>query len=1098
MKLSDKMKEDILKAEIASLFMFFNKTNINFWQSEYGYFNSYPDHNFDFANTIESTFLKDIDIEWNGSHKKILDIFLNEDWRKAKTDLQTLFTRGCENVNSGIDKGSPKDDKKIEPEPYICNAFGTCIKEVEVNDLDKRRECFLKQLEEKLTKTKWVDNNDWISIRNYIHIEIKRWFTNLLSDSRFPANDVTLWDQVYMTASMFKAVLAQIYMKDSLKTEYIKEPQKIKWQIFGVQYDKLKLAEKGMKPAFMQWYRDRIQKVDKQIQEYLETDLCVANEIYRDETGIYFLFPQYMGREPKDLNNDSRSSDHLLNNVQILEEEYREIEKKINSFFEQKFDGEINPAFFLTKASRGTMNLTYLLDNAKKLFLYSPYFGSRPNSPVASVWQDCSQICPVCRIRPVENKKAEDEKKSNYDDDLKVCEECGKRKTRRREDWWEEQKGETIWLDELQDKNSRIALITLRFELMEWLNGKMLSTMVNRDEVFYSHCEKLTNLLIEIHNHLKSGTDWKEKVNNMVNRYHQKINECFICFFDKLSIQAIFKAIKSDAPYVRNLAHSAMSELMSDCGFTGAIWRSNNSFLANHGIASRIEEFFHERRTNMQKMKDASTFAFFENQIISILLDRSNGSHWEEFIKAKIPAVNNDKLKEAYIDWDELDENQIKTMASILLQFLLRKNPSPARLRRIWESTESFLNIVESEVIKNSASKRIVLTLEDDMIEDGEWNCSGLVFLVRGEKAYLLTSIEKARSVILKKRRDEKADSILSDEELNEIRKIWHKGIRLSKKSNDDTLEKTVFPKKVVSESFKSIFSILEPTPISWQFAVPASKVNYIIQLIREKYKEQFHYVYGKLPLHIGVVVQNYKSPLYSGIKALRNIRRELHHVQEIETSCDGLSLKAIQKDIFPGVNSYETANKAEKYYSLYIKYEGQGDYEFYFPPSKEPKNLSLTSDTNETQKFAFFPNTIDFEYLDCNVRRNDIFYESGRRKHMWRQQRPYAWEEWEKFVKFGELFKKSNQRFSQLHNLVTLFYSLLQDWKGNDESIKSMAASAVINTIKPKGLKDDQKHLAFLFDTDDWKNITNTITISNMKRFIDCYDYWHTALKEV
>jgi hypothetical protein len=70
--------------------------------------------------------------------------------------------------------------------------------------------------------------------------------------------------------------------------------------------------------------------------------------------------------------------------------------------------------------------------------------------------------------------------------------------------------------------------------------------------------------------------------------------------------------------------------------------------------------------------------------------------------------------------------------------------------------------------------------------------------------------------------------------------------------------------------------SIIGPTPISWQFIIPAEYVPNLIKNTQTLYDEYFKYVYGKLPLHIGVIIQDYKQPLYVGINALRKIRRDV------------------------------------------------------------------------------------------------------------------------------------------------------------------------------------------------------------------------------
>jgi hypothetical protein len=277
--------------------------------------------------------------------------------------------------------------------------------------------------------------------------------------------------------------------------------------------------------------------------------------------------------------------------------------------------------------------------------------------------------------------------------------------------------------------------------------------------------------------------------------------------------------------------------------------------------------------------------------------------------------------------------------------------------------------------------------------------------------------------------------------------------------------------------------------------AVPADKVPKLIKMIQEKYKKHFHYVYGKLPLHIGVVVQNFKHPLYIGLQALRNIRREVRW-EDIKSDIDGIRLKAIQKDQVTTSTSEEIANCAETYYSFFIRKDTKGDYQFYFPPEKVSKHLSLTNETGKGDIFFYYPNTIDFEFLDCNTRRNDIFYEKGKRKPEHRQQRPLTWEHWYKYTCFRELFADDS---SKLHNLISLFYRLLQDWKNEEKNILQLAATAIINMLQPQNMSNRKKAiLACLFGAEKWKDINEKIEIKHLLEFIDYYDFWHNNLKEV
>ena len=181
-----------------------------------------------------------------------------------------MFT-GCENINSGIDKGAPK--KQLD-DLYIVNAFGTTKEEItnkkkgfmNKNRYDEARIDFLKKLWRKIDSFGRIDIHLY-EMRKFITKEVKNWYSHLLSDSRFPANDVTLWDQAYMTASMFKASVAALCLDGGKYEHYMKYPRTIRWSILGVQYDKLGLAEKALNPSFIDWYRSKIDEVDEDIKK---------------------------------------------------------------------------------------------------------------------------------------------------------------------------------------------------------------------------------------------------------------------------------------------------------------------------------------------------------------------------------------------------------------------------------------------------------------------------------------------------------------------------------------------------------------------------------------------------------------------------------------------------------------------------------------------------------------------------------------------------------------------------------------------------------------------------------------------------------------
>src|SRR5690606_27017495 len=110
-------------------------------------------------------------------------------------------------------------------ELWISNAFGSFKEYVSTKYLDKRRKQFFKSLYDLLNKKSITNKSKsekkkfWSEIRTFVFQEIKQWYSHLLSDSRYPINDITLWDQAYMTATMFKSALAAIELDNNKYSE---------------------------------------------------------------------------------------------------------------------------------------------------------------------------------------------------------------------------------------------------------------------------------------------------------------------------------------------------------------------------------------------------------------------------------------------------------------------------------------------------------------------------------------------------------------------------------------------------------------------------------------------------------------------------------------------------------------------------------------------------------------------------------------------------------------------------------------------------------------------------------------------------------------
>ncbi|MBK3331983.1 CRISPR-associated protein Csx11 [Persephonella atlantica] len=1206
-------RDEILKAEIGALLFNLGKTHIGFWEKRNGktyfnidnnsfknifgygpfgdYRNYYQKHDdlkdrSPFEYELEKYGLKDFIFNRilsfpfkvlikNGDRKEEREkIEWHEIFKGDALEIEfikRIFFRGCENINSGIDKGSP--NKQLEPPLWLSNAFGSFKEEIKEHNFDQRRLCFYSNLSSFLSRNGYFQNPNWEEIRNFVLKEIKNWYSHLLSDSRFPVNDVSLFDQAYMTASMFKAVLSQLVVDSSRlnidddNKNYLKNPSSIKWRILGIQYDKVGVAEKSLKLASISWYREITDKIDEEIKNLLEVEYPIGNEIYRDETGIYFIVGEDLG---KDLNDGS--------NLAKLKKDLREIEDKILEKFKDLTNDEFYPAIFLTKASRGLMNLSTLLENAKENFLKANWEKKSISLNIEN--RDKGKaigICPICQIRLIYEK--DKEKKNNPT----ICEVCDDRIHHKQvSKWIDNLTGETIWIEEIKDKNERVAYISLKFELEDWLNGNLLNSLLIQKSDFKLYLTEIKNFLEIFILNRTNFSDIFSELNKQIRSLEEKLKGSSLNQEEKRKLgqeKGLVESKRRKLSKIENIINKLIEEkwwikpLDTKYSIEGySNWdidtyiQETNNFLSEVNFNLKVKNSFLELskdayngcKNNKESLNDFIKQIFFGSII---------GTPWEKLIKTTFLNSKIDWEKEE-IRWEKFkDKNDpaLDLLATLLLQFLLRKNPSPARLRRIWETTREFFEEIHKKLeqildIPNWKKKRLVWEIQDNSLvgqKSMELEADKILFWMdkKGNsweekinsnvaKIYLISSISnfidvygnnqlkelKYKSLKNEKKAIEDLNKIFSSEE--SLKKhLQKKEIVLKKYGTKEELIKLSIKSNLKKiHSYKPFTSITDPSPINYQVVIPAEYLPKLIDEVIKKYNEEFKYVYGKLPIHIGIVISDYKKPVYINLKALRRIRRD---VKDIDNLYRNKNQKDFQKyfrhkTIFYGeeeAKEKERRNQTKSYYSLYWDKFKEGNYNFYIKPSlKLNKDCSLKWKKwlvsvgklkNKFKTIQIIPNTFDFEYLDHNIRRNEIFYdENGKRLIPLKQNRPYEIEVyWGKFKKFKVLFDKTDLNTTRIHKLIELLYSKLQAEKEYNSDYSYLLTSAFIELLElnkiGKNYVQRRKIINDIFEleinnfvelsNDFRKNLQKSLTKKeNILLFLDMFEFWHTAMKEV
>lgn len=411
--------------------------------------------------------------------------------------------------------------------------------------------------------------------------------------------------------------------------------------------------------------------------------------------------------------------------------------------------------------------------------------------------------------------------------------------------------------------------------------------------------------------------------------------------------------------------------------------------------------------------------------------------------------------------------------------------PEERRKRAVW------INIKDNKYVK---------IIGDSDLEEGEYFDQDMLFYYKEKNIYLISSLSE------KKTKDKPEDKVFK------LRR-YPDG---SEVVAELTLTGEVDGENIDLKNYLPYLSIIEPTPISWQFVMPAEDVPFLISKIREKYNEWFGFVYGKLPLHIGVVVQNYHKPLYVGINALRRIRRDIEEIEGISGYRKARFVKDKINKSIKNAKRLGLGNNPADYYSFYWGKNLALDKESYIfyvkPDDKGRKVIRSIEKIDDDDEICIMPNTFDFEFMDANIRRNDIFYEEWRgeetgdnrvrRRLPMKDNRPYDIDIfWPKFEKFKELFKEENKaRNSKLQKLINVIYEYAEE----AENMVNFIASSFVNILNLNNDEELRKGIAEIMDIEDAEadgfhnRLAEKINPYYLKMFVDMFEFGHVALKGV
>lgn len=226
-----------------------------------------------------------------------------------------------------------------------------------------------------------------------------------------------------------------------------------------------------------------------------------------------------------------------------------------------------------------------------------------------------------------------------------------------------------------------------------------------------------------------------------------------------------------------------------------------------------------------------------------------------------------------------LDGTLIK---SLTLNKGISKNPSLARIRRCWETTENFIKeIVFKKVIKSFYQQNLLTSIRNQricfkIIPNPEIKRGSTLDISIGENLLSPVCINQEKGTFLTTINLEILDLGTDIEQIiSRLNKLKDKPIKIKKTQNSIENYFITEIKKTDNKLNYIPFLKIYDYPNQFMTIVPAFDAYNITTKIYEEYKIQFSKVRDRLPFHLGIIGFHRKSPLHIAMETANKLLRK-------------------------------------------------------------------------------------------------------------------------------------------------------------------------------------------------------------------------------
>lgn len=377
------------------------------------------------------------------------------------TSLLTHLMNRCHDGASGGEKHELFSAKQEKGDAFFATPFGLEIKNADA--------CFhqydeLRKEAQNIITACFQDKP--FDLKNFIK-ELQPVFKEAMADSRRPFNSISVHDIGHSGMALLKSAIWTLQGKEISHAYFWREPNKW-WKLlqFGLDgqgfiFSSPSLADLRVRKRVLQSYLDKVRSV-------LEYDYPVATEVYRDENGAVYIYPDW--EEENDLHRTlmEKVLSKCKGDGSSLSKPDESSDRKETEpdFVDENLSGlyGLKPLINLSEknwAAHPECCKEYIGNELMKKILQKPE--DRPDLP--AILEELgnepprADLCAYCGIRV-------------SDTNLLVtnsCKPCFRARIGVAKKWWREEQNKTIWISEVADERSRLALLVGRLHFEEFM-----------------------------------------------------------------------------------------------------------------------------------------------------------------------------------------------------------------------------------------------------------------------------------------------------------------------------------------------------------------------------------------------------------------------------------------------------------------------------------------------------------------------------------------------------------------------------------------------------------------------------------------------------